>query len=74
MVLDDGVPFGVQGHCLNGCPVPGSTRPAPRVALAGLDIQLVPSGEDRGVVARMTLRGANVADAAVPAAGEVVDL
>src|SRR5574337_85516 len=66
MRLDDGIALRVQGHRLDGRLVPCGTGPAPRIALTGLAVELVARREDRGVGAGMTLRWADVADAAVP--------
>src|SRR5436309_3057003 len=66
MRLDDGIAFGVQGHCTDRSPVARGARPALRIACTSLEIYLVAGGEDRGVFTRMTLCGADVADAAVP--------
>ena len=65
MGLDDGVAFGVKGNSADRRPVTRVTRPARRVALACLEIQVMPGSQDRVIVACVALSGADVTNSAV---------
>src|SRR5256885_17253803 len=66
MSRDDRVAFGVERHGCDGRPVARGTGPASRVELTSAGVQRMPRGQDRVVLARVALRRAHVADAAVP--------
>lgn len=66
MRFNDAVALGIQCYRADRRPVPCGARPAPRISFAGLEIYLVTGGKDRCIFTRMTLRGTDVADAAVP--------
>jgi len=49
MRLDDAVTFGVERDGADGRPVSGIARPARRVEFAGLEVQRMPRGQNRGI-------------------------
>jgi len=65
MVRDDRVAFGVEGHLTDRRPVSRGARPARWVALTGLDVKRVSSGQDGVILAAMALPRGDLADAAV---------
>ena len=65
MRLYDGVSFGIQRHDVNVRPVSRVARPSQRVAFAGPQIEFMPGGQNRPILTAMTLRGRDVANAAM---------
>ena len=65
MGLDDAVAFGVERHGADVRPVARVARPSRRVECASLEVQRVTGHQDGAIVAGMSLRRADVADAAV---------
>src|SRR3954468_12301054 len=62
---NDGVALRIEGNDAVRCPVAGQPTPALRVALPGVLVDHVASGEHGAILPGMTLRRGNVADAAV---------
>ena len=61
---DDGVALRVEGHGPRRRPVPRLARPACRVAVASLQVEIVSCGQDRHVLAGVPLRRGDVSDPA----------
>ena len=69
MRLDDGIAFGVQGHCTDRSPVARGARPALRIACTSLEIYLVAGGEAAVDLVQVDLRAPRVSVAPGPAFG-----
>ena len=63
MRLYDGVAFGVEGNGADGCPVSSVARPARRIELSSPEVQGMPRRQDRIIVTRVALSGADVTNA-----------
>ncbi len=65
MRLDDAVAFGVESHGADGRPVASLAGPARWVSFTGLGVQRMSGGQNRVIVACVSLGRADVANAAV---------
>jgi hypothetical protein len=64
-VVHDAFAFGIERDDGDRIPVPRVSRPASRIGLTSLGIDLVSAGQDVPILASVTLSGAYVADGAV---------